>query len=345
MIVPADDVRVLTTEILRDNGVCATHAEIQANLLIEAELRGFASHGLLRLNRIIERIQAGVAIPQATGSHEWIAPGMVRVDGQMGLGPVVAIRALEEISSRARGLGVAVGAIHNNNHLGMLAWYAERVAQSGQIAICLSTSEALVHPWGGRIAMIGTNPIAIGVPATPSPFVLDMATSLVAMGKIHDHAGRRMPIPGHWALDRNGEPTTDPQAAKEGSLAPFGEAKGYALGLAFELLVSVLASSALGADVKGTLDSTEICNKGDVFIVLSPDIGSQYLDYLSAYLEAVRTCPPLAGFDAVAVPGDRSRARRQQQLETGLSVSDEVWMQLLRLSGKSDHQPYHGAVE
>lgn len=193
--------------------------------------------------------------------------------------------------------------------------------------------------------MIGTNPIAIGVPATPSPFVLDMATSLVAMGKIHDHAGRRMPIPAHWALDLNGEPTTDPQAARDGSLAPFGEAKGYALGLAFELLVSVLAGSALGAGVKGTLDSTEICNKGDVFIILSPDIGSQYLDYLSAYLEAVRTCPPLAGFDAVAVPGDRSRAHRQQQLDKGLSVSDEVWMQLLRLSGKSDRQQLHGAME
>lgn len=345
MIVSADDARSLATAILRENGATKQHAEIQTDLLVEAELRGYASHGLLRLNRIIERIQNGVADPSAIGEHEWVSPAFLRVDGQMGLGPVIALNALEEVSIRSRRIGMAATAIHNNNHLGMLAWYAERIAQSGQIALCLSTSEALVHPWGGRTAMIGTNPIAIGIPAQPFPFVLDMATSLVAMGKIYDHANRGEPIPSHWAVDRDGNPTINPEAAKIGAIAPFGEAKGYALGLAFELLVSMLAESALGASVKGTLDSTEICNKGDVFIVLSPDTGAGYNTYLSTYLEAVRACPPMAGFDGVAVPGDRSRACRQQRLETGLPLPDEVWGQLLRLSARPSLRQHQGAVQ
>lgn len=345
MIVAAEDARRLAKAILRKNGATGRHAEIQADLLIEAELRGYASHGLLRLTRIIERVRNGVANPHATGKHEWVAPGMLHVDGQMGLGPVVALRALDEIAPRSRQLGVAAAAIHNSNHIGMLAWYAERIAQTGQVVLCFSTSEALVHPWGGRAAMIGTNPIAIGMPAQPFPFVLDMATSLVAMGKIYDHANRGRPIPTHWALDRHGDPTTDPEAAKSGAIAPFGEAKGYALGLAFELLVSVLARSALGVDVKGTLDSTEPCNKGDLFIVLSPDIDAGYAAYLSAYLDAVRACPPMAGFDKVSVPGDRSHLHRQHRLKAGLQLPDEVWAQLLRLSSEAAHDQDHGAVQ
>jgi L-2-hydroxycarboxylate dehydrogenase (NAD+) len=345
MIVPAEEARALATEILRANGATESHAEIQADLLIEAELRGYASHGLLRLNRIVERIRNGVADPRTIGDREWVTPGLLQVDGKMGLGPVIAIHALDEISKRSHELGIAAASIRNNNHLGMLAWYAERVAQSGQIALCFSTSEALVHPWGGRAAMLGTNPIAIGIPAQPFPFVLDMATSLVAMGKIYDHANRREPIPSHWAVDNDGNPTTDPEAAKTGAIAPFGEAKGYALGLAFELLVSMLAESALGASVRGTLDSSEICNKGDVFIVLSPDTSGDYKNYLSTYLDAVRACPPMAGFNGVSVPGDRSRACRQQRLDAGLPLPDEVWEQLLRLSANHAHHQMWGAIQ
>jgi L-2-hydroxycarboxylate dehydrogenase (NAD+) len=110
------------------------------------------------------------------------------VDGERGLGPVVAMAALDAIIPRAQEDGIAIAAIRNANHLGALAYYAEHVASLGLTCIALTVSEALVHPWGGRKAMIGTNPIAIGVPAAPHPMVLDMATGLVSMGKIH--AGR-----------------------------------------------------------------------------------------------------------------------------------------------------------
>ncbi|QRM32406.1 Ldh family oxidoreductase [Microvirga sp. VF16] len=345
MIVSTNEARSLATSILRVSGASECNAEVQADLLIEAELRGYASHGLLRLARIVERIDNGVVDPLTSGKLEWVSSGVLRVDGEMGLGPVVALGALAEVTKRASETGIAIAAVQNNNHIGMLGWYAEQVAQAGQIALCFSTSEALVHPWGGRKAMIGTNPIAIGIPAKPFPFVLDMATSLVAMGKIYDHANRSKPIPANWALDADGQPTTDAEAAKRGAIAPFGEAKGYALGLAFELLVSVLARSAIGTDVRGTLDSTEVCNKGDIFIVISPDTSPDYLSYLSDYLEAIRRCEPMAGFRNVAVPGDRSRRERQSGLDTGLTLPDQVWEQLLNLAGKVSPHNDHGAQQ
>ncbi|PSH60859.1 Ldh family oxidoreductase [Phyllobacterium sophorae] len=338
MIVPAEEARNLATRVLRLHGAPEAHAQLQVDLLLEAELRGFASHGLLRLPRIVERIRNGVADPAAIGSPEWILPGFLRIDGQMGLGPVIALKALDEICEHARQVGVAVAAIHNSNHLGMLAWYAERVAEADQIALCFSTSEALVHPWGGREAMIGTNPIAIGIPARPFPFVMDMATSLVAMGKIHDYANRGEAIPDQWALDRNGEPTTDPEAAKSGAIAPFGGAKGYALGLAFELLVSALARSALGKSVQGTLDSTNVCNKGDVFIVLSPGTDSGCNNELSRYLDAIRNCAPIEGFSSVSIPGDRSRMCRAERLKSGICLPDDVWRELQALANWENHQ-------
>ncbi len=308
---------------------------MQADLLVEAELRGRPSHGLLRLARIIERIENGVIDPHATGGHTWAGTSFLSVDGRNGLGPVVALSALDAICARARETGVALAAIANNNHLGMLAWYAEKAAARGMVTIALSTSEALVHPWGGRRAMLGTNPIAIGVPASPHPFVLDMATSLVSMGQIHDFALRNKPIPDHWALDAEGNPTTDARTARGGSIAPFGEAKGYALGLAFEVLVASLTGAALGRDVRGTLDSTEICNKGDVFIVIDSASSHAMAGAVTAYLDAIRAEAPAPGFACVSVPGDRSASVRNQRMSEGFPVSDDVWNGMLRLSGEA----------
>jgi LDH2 family malate/lactate/ureidoglycolate dehydrogenase len=312
-------------------GVPEDHAEIQIDLLLEAELYDRPSHGLLRLPRIIERIHNGVADPRTEGRAVWRSEAFLEVDGCRGLGPVVAQAALRIIAKRARRTGVAVAAIANNNHLGMLGWYVDRIAADGQIAIALSTSEALVYPWGGRKAMLGTNPIAIGVPATPHPFALDMATSLVAMGRIHDYAQRGEAIPDDWALDAAGEPTTDAHAAMHGAIAPFGGAKGYGLGLAFEVLVASLTGSALGTDVVGTLDPDRICNKGDVFIVIDQGAG-RAAPRISEYLDAVRDCPPSRPGGAVQVPGDGSRRRRNKRLARGLSVPDGLWSEICALA-------------
>jgi len=339
-----EEARSVVMAALERAGVPQPHAVLQADLLLEAELRGRASHGLLRLNRIIERIHNGVADPLATGDHRWRG-SFLDVDGKRGLGPVVACAALDVLIERARANGIAIGAIRNNNHLGMLAWYADRIARRGLILIALCNSEALVHPWGGRKAMIGTNPIAIGVPTADQPFVLDMATSLVSMGQIHNYANQERPLPPGWALDADGNPTTDAAAAKRGSIAPFGAAKGYALGLAFEVLIGTITGSEVGVDVQGTLDSEAPCNKGDVFIVIDSAADSATArttaQRISRYLDSIRASG-LEGGDQVQVPGDRALAMRRTLMESGLPIEDDVWEKIKERASHGSHSSAQG---
>ncbi len=316
IVIDEPSLRELAMAACGNAGIPLAHARLQVDLLMEAELRGRASHGLLRLPRIIERIANGVADPAAMGKHSWLG-ARLDVDGQMGLGPVIAVNAIDAMTACLDTHGVCAAAISNNNHLGMLAWYAEQVANRGKVLVALSTSEALVHPWGGRRAMLGTNPIAIGVPTAAGPFVLDMATSLVAMGAVHDHANRSVPLPLGWALDENGDPTTDAERAKAGALAPFGEAKGYALGLAIELLVTAMTGSAIGRDIRGTLNSDRICNKGDLFVLLDPSRQGDLLKRLAEFLDEVRQS---GDGRPVLVPGDRAHDTRSASLANGLSI-------------------------
>lgn len=335
-VLDVDEVRQTAQCALMCAGIAEAHARLQVDLWLDADLRGVPSHGLLRLDRLVERVQAGLADPDATGSQLWQGRGFLLVDGRKGLGPVVANAALEQIQRRAHDTGIAMAAIANSQHIGMLAWYAERVARSGQVGIVLSTSEALVHPWGGRRALLGTNPIAIGVPTGETdPFVMDTATSRVSMGEIHDHANRNASIPDDWALDAAGNPTTDAHQAKSGAIAPFGQAKGYALGLAIELLVSALSGAALGTDVHGTLDATHPANKGDVFIV----VDGPRTAGLSAYLDVIRTSEPAVGFDAVLIPGERGRAKRAEHLAHGVPIADAVWDRVQHLAQASAEHP------
>ena len=336
----AATIRNTLQAVLVAHGVPESFARIQTDLLLEAQLRGYASHGLLRLPRIIERIVNGVSSPASSGEHTWSGVSQLSVDGERGLGPVVAVAALDALKERARRTGIAVGAIRNSNHIGMLAWYGEYVARDGLILIGATTSEALVHPWHGKSALIGTNPLCIAVPADPEPLVLDMATSLVSMGKIHDHANRGEPIPHGWALDAKGNPTTDATAAKAGSIAPFGGAKGYALGLAIEVLVTSLAGSAIGTHVVGTLDSDQVCNKGDVFIVVSPAQRSSVAAAVRAYLDEIRASGAPEEGQFVTVPGDRSREARARSLTEGVEVDDALWRRILALLPRSSSSDY-----
>lgn len=331
MNVPFENLRSVSVEALLKAGVSVQHSRLQTDLLLEADLRGRASHGVMRLPRIIARIHNDVANPRTTGVHNWRSQAFLEVDGEMGLGPVVAMAALDAAAERVGQNGVTLIAIRNNNHLGMLAWYAEKLAMRGLVLIAFSTSEALVHPWGGRSAMIGTNPIAIGVPTNGSPFVFDMATSLVSMGQIHDHAQRNEPIPAGWAIDAQGNPTTDAAAAKRGAIAPFGGAKGYALGLAIEVIVASLTASAMGAEVRGTLDEDQVCNKGDLFILIDPLARLQTAEALSSYLDLVRSS---GGADSpVMIPGDRALQERARRLQHGLPIPETLWRQLSNLAG------------
>jgi L-2-hydroxycarboxylate dehydrogenase (NAD+) len=330
--VSRSEAREVVENALLAAGITADAAAVQATWLIEAELRGHPSHGIQRLPVLVGRARGGVIDGSAQPVVEWPTVAVGVLDGRRAVGPLAGCMAVDAACERASLTGLALVAISNANHLGLLAPYVERAVERGQIAMVLTTSEALVHPWGAAEPMVGTNPIAVGVPADPSPFILDMATGASSRGKILSHAARGLPLEPGWAVDAQGVPTTDAEAAA--AISPFGGPKGYALGLAFELLVGVIARAAFGRDVTGTLDVETVCNKGDLVICVDPRrLGvHEPLARASAYLEALRRLEPAPGHDGVAIPGDRARARRAHAVSDGIEVPETVWREAMRLS-------------
>lgn len=327
--VTGEELRNVISDALMAHGASSGSAAVQAENLLEAELRGHASHGIRRLTVLIQRMRAGLIESDAEPELDWVAPSVLRVDGKRGFGPVVAYRAIDEAVARANETGIAMAAISNSSHIGMLAPYVESIARRGQIAVLLTTSEALVHAWGGRGATVGTNPIGIAVPTTGEPLVLDMSTASVSMGKILDYAATGRALPIGWAVDSLGDPTSVAAEAVGGAISPFGGPKGYALGIALEAMVGTITATAFGTDVVGTLDSTLPATKGDLLICISLErLGlTGMLPLLTAYLEEVRG----TGVNGVVdIPGDRARRARHRNVADGIKVNDKVWSLALK---------------
>lgn len=323
----------LCETVLRSLGAPHAHAKAQSELLVEADLRGRPSHGLQRLPTLAARINNGVLDPSAEPQLSEHTSSYTTVDGNHGFGPVAAYAALANLTAKAASSGIALAAVRNASHIGMLAPYVESIATAGQIALALTTSEALVHPLGGRTALLGTNPIGIGIPAGETPFVLDMSTAAISAGEIIAHQQRNTPLPAGRAIDKAGNPTTDPTDARGGAISPFGGAKGYGLGLAIELLVALLSATALGTEVTGTLDADRPATKGDIFIVIDPRVSGQDSDtaHLHAYLQTLRSSPVAPGINHVRIPGERMRQERASRQKNGIRYPQQLWQQLLDL--------------
>lgn len=334
--VTADEAVALTTTALVGCGTPPERAALQAAHLVEAELRGHPSHGLRRLAILLERVRAGLIDTQADPVFEWGAGGALRVDGRRGFGPAVAYETIDQLLKRVDTAGIAVGALRRTHHLGMLAPYVERIAQAGCVGIVISSTEGLVHPWGGSGALLGTNPIAVGIPADGDCVILDMSTGSVSAGKILDHLERGKALPEGWAVDASGRPTQDPRAAVDGAISPFGGPKGYALGLSLGAVVGVLSGTGYGPDVVGTLDSEHETTKGDVIIAIDIRAFGQpaHSAALTDYLQSLRA----SGVDGgvVGIPGDRSRTHRARALKEGFDVTDEVWQLLTATRDAAD---------
>lgn len=331
--VDAAEEQGLIVDVLRGLGASEDEATQQAKVLVEADLRARPSHGVQRLPVIAQRIRRQLIRPATLYTASWSADALLTVDGRQGFGPYVAMRAAEAIGQRAARTGVAAAAIRNSSHLGMLALYVEPLAAAGAIALAFTTSEALVHPWGGRVALVGTNPLAVAVPTDDEPFVLDMATGAISAGELIARGQRGQALPPGCAVDAEGSPTVDPAAAQLGAISPFGGAKGFGLGLAIELLVAALTETALGEEVRGTLDVTDPVTKGDVLIAFDPQAAglAPFGERLAQYLRALRASPPAPGSGGVAIPGDRARAERGLRLSDGIPLPASLWRELVQL--------------
>jgi LDH2 family malate/lactate/ureidoglycolate dehydrogenase len=334
VVVSPEDERKLIVEVLSKLGASQAECVIQADVLTEGDLRGHHSHGLQRLPVLATRIKKGLIRVNSNPEYTWTADSVLSVDGKDGLGTFVADSALNVAKSALGQRGIVAVAVRNSSHLGMIGYYCEKKAREGLICIAMTVSEPLVHPHGGTEALVGTNPIAIGIPSDPEPFVFDMATSTSAIGKILAARHRGESIPEGWAVDSHGNSTTDPDAALKGALTPAAGAKGYGLAISIGILAGLLPGAEIGRLVAGTLDTEQRCTKGDFFLLLNPAAfagGPLLAKQVAAYLDDLRHSRPRKSFQSVIVPGDRSRRLREERLRSGIPLPREVWQAAERL--------------
>lgn len=334
VVVAWKDLRSLGAEILVGAGVPSGDAGTVADALVEANLSGHDSHGIIRLPKWVEGLRAGAINPACRPRvvHEG---GVVAVlDGDRGLGPVVGQRAAALAAAAAERAGMGAVAVRRGSHIGMLAFYTRRLAERGLIGVAMTNTEPAMAAFGGRTRVLGTNPLSVGVPTHDEPIVLDMSTSVVARGKIVLARERGGEIPPGWAVDEAGRPTTDPAAALAGALLPVGGPKGYGLAIVVDLLTGALAGAAVATGVRGTYRMSDEGTKGDFFAAIDPrHFGplDAFLDRVDALRRDVQESPRAPGVDRVYLPGEVERETRDRRQAEGIGLEASLWAQLQAL--------------
>ncbi|MEK9939858.1 MAG: Ldh family oxidoreductase [Methylotenera sp.] len=208
----------ICVSILSQHDVPAGDAELVANTLVEANLRGYDSHGVIRLPLWVEGLTRGTIKARPNIKIKTQKAASALVDGDYGLGPVVGEYVTKLAMDRAQEFGISAVSVQHASHLSMLSYYAEKAARKKLIAIIMTNTEPAMAPHGGREKILGTNPICIAVPAEPNPHILDISSSIVARGKLLVAKSKKESIPEAWALDKSGKPTTNPADALDGAL-------------------------------------------------------------------------------------------------------------------------------
>ncbi len=319
----------LVSRLAHAAGVRQGDAALFANALVDADVHGVSTHGISRLNIYLRRIQAGLIRPDAELKVIRQTGSVVSYDADNGLGQVQAIKALKHLMPLAERNGVAVGSIRNSQHFGALSYYCNFAAAQGFVLLAMTNCEPAMAPEGGYQAFFGTNPIAASFPTGKGFAVkIDLATSTVARGNIIAAQKRKASIPLGWALDRNGEPTTDAQEALLGTVLTMAGHKGYALALMVELFSGLLAGAAIGDEVGSMYkDMDRKQNVGHFFCLFHIDAfidRAEYLRNIDATIDRIKAGKKRPGVEEILVPGERSERKAQINSEHGIAVSDET---------------------
>lgn len=314
----------VAADAFRSYGISDADAKQTAKVLVSADARGKHSHGLLRLPRFIRGIEHGNVIADGDITLDSTEEATATLNGGSRLGPVVASVAVDEAMSRANEFGISAIGVHNSNHLAILGYYTDQIQREGYIGIAMTNTEPAMPPYGGIEPVLGTNPIAIGLPTDPV-FNLDMSTSAIARGTIAEKQQASESIPEDVALDAAGDPTTDPTAALNGTILPFGGAKGSGLAIAVEILAGGLVDASMGRNVTGTYHTENPCTKGDLFIVIDPtSLASQGgVNRMSSFLQQLKQMETGTNEEKIRLPGERSvsRDRSREQID----IPSDLW--------------------
>lgn len=336
-VVKASDLTTLATAIYRAAGTPEEHAAIVVAHQVGANLAGHDSHGVVLLPTYVQRIERGHIMPAARPDVISETPVTLAVNGHWGFGPVVSEWTMDRCIAKARQMHVAVATVREQSHVGRLADYPIMAARAGFIAMLLCDSgqgPKQVAPYGGREARLGTNPLCIAFPNNlPGPVFIDMATSGVAAGKLLVARASKQPIPQGWVLDREGRPTTDPNAFFDGGvMLPLGGAeghKGYGLSFAVETLAALLPGLGFGVDPEGRH------NDGAFMLVVDPGAFQPMTEFtaqVDAFVRYLKETPPAEGFDEVLYPGEKEYLTEQQRRRDGIAIDDDTWGRIAALA-------------
>jgi hydroxycarboxylate dehydrogenase B len=325
--------------LFRSAGVPAQEADRVARSLIEANLAGHDSHGVIRIPQYLEAIKDGRLKPGAPFNVVKETAAVLVVDGGWGLGQVQAHRLLDRLIPRAQALGLAAGTLKNCGHIGRLGEYAEKAAGQGMAFIATVNGHGFgrgVAPPGGIDSRIGTNPLCLGAPTGGEPMILDIGTSVCAEGKVRVCFNKGQPVPEGWLLDAQGRPTTDPGVLyKEprGSILPLGGAQAYK-GFGIGLLLDMFAGGLSGAKCS-TPGHPNLVANAVLFIAL--DVAQfagadHFRREVNALAEAVRTCPRAEGVAEILLPGDPERRETERRRRHGIPLDDGTWIQLMKIA-------------
>jgi len=322
VLVPHDRLISFTAACLEKLGLASADARLVAETLVAANLRGVDSHGVVRLPHYATRLRNGSvkARPNITARRN--GPSAAVVEGDAGMGQLVAARAMQEAISLARESGVGAVTARNSSHCGACAWFVEMAVREGMIGVALTHTDPIMVPPGMKRIFLGSNPIAFGAPGAREPVIIDMSTTHVAWGKVLVARQEGKSIPPDWGVDKDGKPTTDPHQVV--GLAPTGGHKGYALAAMVEILCAQLAGVPFGLHVTkmyGELDKRR--NLGHFMLALD----------LSRFTDPAAFRAQIAAFIGEAhaegglAPGDPERMnaekRRREGIELG-SALDEL---------------------
>jgi LDH2 family malate/lactate/ureidoglycolate dehydrogenase len=312
-------------------GVSRDDAALLTDSLIEANLRGVDTHGITRMLCVyVKRMQVGVVNPKTELKVLREHPSTALIDARNSIGQVASNTAMRMAIEKAKKTGVAFVATTHSNHYGAAAYWAMMALPHGMIGFSATNAPATVAPTGGRTAMLGTNPFAIAIPAgKEQPMVLDLATTVVARGRIMLYAKQNKPLEHGWAYDEKGRPTTDAQAALKGLLAPIGGYKGYGIALAIDMLCGVLTGSSFGAHFPGFLADNlkEPTDVGSVFAAINVESFMDLPDFTAGMDTAIReikACEKAEGVTRIYIPGEIELATAAERLANGIPIPDAV---------------------
>ena len=346
VLVPAAKLIDFGQGVLQKVGVPEGDARLTAEILVESNLRGVDTHGIYLIKLYSQRIEKGLINPKPNIRFEKKRAAVGLLDADTALGQVATLRAMNHALEMAKKCGSGTVLVKRSTHFGAGAYYTQHASKNGMIGILMSHSETDVVLFGGQKPYLGTNPYSVAIPAGKRPpFLIDMATSEVAFGKVRAAAEAGQTIPPNWAVDENGEPVTDATKAK--AVTPMSGAKGYGIGLMIELLSSGLTGASFGPSIVRKFDDWKNPQQLGHFVqAIDPSAFGSLADFkkrVDAVLDDIAGQPPSAGnpFGRVLIPGEPEQMRKEQRLAEGCPVAPVI-VEQLREIGQAHGIPFPG---